>query len=115
MGQSSCVAAGPHRYDVDRLEAPGVSAPALNVRKRHGVIISASEGYFLSHKFSVGQLVELAPRLLQAAGHGQYEVRQLMPLLDQDPSDPIYRIKSADEKHERVAAESDLTLSALAD
>ena len=68
----------------------------------------------MSHKYSVGQLVELAPRLLQAAGHGQYEVRQLMPLLDRDPSDPIYRIKSTEEKHERVASESDLTLAALA-
>jgi len=68
----------------------------------------------LSHKFTVGQLVELAPRLLRAAPSGRYEVRQLMPLLDSDPSDPIYRIKSVEEKHERVAMESDLSLSALA-
>lgn len=68
----------------------------------------------MSHKFTVGQIVELEPRLLQAAAPGCYEVRQLMPLLDRDPTDPIYRIKSIDEKHERVAAESDLTLSAQA-
>ncbi len=68
----------------------------------------------MSHKFTVGQLVELAPRLLRAAPAGRYEVRQLMPTLDHDPSDPVYRIKSVDEKHERVAAESDLTLAALA-
>lgn len=68
----------------------------------------------MSHKFTVGQLVELAPRLLRAAPSGRYEVRQLMPLLDSDPSDPIYRIKSVEEKHERVAMESDLSLSALA-
>ena len=29
----------------------------------------------------------------------------------QDPSDPNYRIRSVDEKQERVAAESDLTLA----
>lgn len=68
----------------------------------------------MSHKFAVGQVVELEPRLLQAAAPGRYEVRQLMPLLDRDPTDPVYRIKSIDEKHERVAAESDLTLSAQA-
>ena len=68
----------------------------------------------MSHKFTVGQIVELEPRLLQAAAPGRYEVRQLMPLLDRDPTDPVYRIKSIDEKHERVAAESDLTLSAQA-
>ena len=68
----------------------------------------------MSHKFTVGQLVELAPRLLRAAPGGRYEVRQLMPLLDSDPGDPIYRIKRVEEKHERVAMESDLSLSALA-
>jgi hypothetical protein len=66
----------------------------------------------LSHKFTVGQLVELAPRVLRAAAAGRYEVRQLMPSLDHDPGDPVYRIKSVEEKHERVALESDLTLSA---
>jgi hypothetical protein len=66
----------------------------------------------LSHKFTVGQVVDLAPRLLQAAAAGQYEVCRLMPMLDRDPTDPVYRIKSLEEKHERVAMESDLTLSA---
>jgi len=66
----------------------------------------------VSHKFSVGQIVVLAPRVLQAAAHGEYEVRQLMPAADRDADDPVYRIKSVEEKHERVAAESDLTLSA---
>jgi hypothetical protein len=66
----------------------------------------------LSHKFTVGQVVDLAPRLLQAAASGRYEVCRLMPMLDRDPTDPVYRIKSIEEKHERVASESDLTLSA---
>jgi hypothetical protein len=63
----------------------------------------------LSHKFTVGQLVELAPRVLRVAAGGRYEVRQLMPTLDNEPGDPVYRIKSVEEKHERVALESDLT------
>jgi hypothetical protein len=65
----------------------------------------------LPHKYTVGQLVELAPRVLQASARGQYEVRRLMPSLDNDPGDPVYRIKSIEENHERVAFESDLTVS----
>lgn len=66
----------------------------------------------MPHKFNVGQRVELATRVLQAAARGQYEVRKLMPSLDSDPGDPVYRIKSIEENHERVALESDLTLAA---
>jgi len=62
----------------------------------------------MSHKFAVGQFVTLVPRVLQAAAPGRYEVRQLMPASERDISDPVYRIKSLDEKHERVATESDL-------
>ena len=66
----------------------------------------------MSHKFAVGQTVDLVPRVLRAAVPGQYEVRRLMPESDRDAGDPSYRIKSLDEKHERVAVESDLTSSA---
>jgi len=66
----------------------------------------------VQHKFFVGQTVILMPRVLQAAVSGAYEVRQLMPVSDRDAGDPMYRIKSDGEKHERVAAESELTLSA---
>ena len=70
----------------------------------------------MSHKFSIGQAVVLAPRVLQPAAPGEYEVLRLMPAGDRDdPDDPSYRIKSIDEKHERVAAESDLTPVARAD
>ena len=65
----------------------------------------------MSHRFSVGQMVELAHRTLQAAPSGRYEVRQLMPASDRDADEPRYRIKSAEEKYERVAAEGDLTLA----
>jgi hypothetical protein len=66
----------------------------------------------VSHKFSVGQVVDLIPRILRAAAPGQYEVRRLMPAPDRDAGDPSYQIKSVHEKHERVVFESDLTLSA---
>ena len=70
----------------------------------------------MSHKFSVGQAVVLATRVLQPAAPGEYEVCRLMPMGDRDdPDDPSYRIKSIDEKHERVASESDLTPVASAD
>jgi hypothetical protein len=41
------------------------------------------------------------------------EVGRLERQLDRDAGDPMYRIKSDGEKHERVAAESELTLSAF--
>ncbi len=65
----------------------------------------------MPHKFNVGQIVELEPRLLRSSAPGSYEIRDLIPASDRDPGDPRYRIKSAIEKHERVVPESDLTLS----
>jgi hypothetical protein len=62
----------------------------------------------MSHKFSVGQTVDLIPRMLRAAAAGKYEVVGLMPILDNDPDNPRYRIKSLSEKHERVVSESEL-------
>jgi hypothetical protein len=65
----------------------------------------------MSHKFSIGQKVDLVHRTMQSAPRGQYEVRRLMPDSDRDSGDPVYRIKSVDETHERVAQESDLMSS----
>jgi hypothetical protein len=65
----------------------------------------------MQHKFNIGQIVELEPRLLRSSAPGPYEIRHLVPASDRDPGDPCYRIKSVAEKHERVALESDLTLS----
>ena len=65
----------------------------------------------MSHKFSIGQKVDLVHRILLTAPRGQYEVRRLMPESDRDIGDPTYRIKSSDETYERVAQESDLTPS----
>ena len=72
------------------------------------------KGHAVSHKFSVGQIVDLTQRMMRAAAPGRYEIVALRPESDRDIGDPSYRIKSIDEKHERVASESDLTLSAPA-
>jgi hypothetical protein len=68
----------------------------------------------MAHKFKISQLVQLEPSVLRSLAMGPYEIRHLIPSSDRDPNDPIYRIKSTAEKHERVAAESELTLSASA-
>jgi hypothetical protein len=65
----------------------------------------------LPHKFSVGQTVTLAHRMLQNAPAGPYEIAGLRPSPDNAADEPRYRIKSVDEKHERIAIESDLTLA----
>ena len=65
----------------------------------------------MSHKFTVGQAVALAPGVLRYAAAGEYEIRCLVPAPDSDPKDPRYRIKNITEKHERIACESELTLS----
>lgn len=62
------------------------------------------------HKYSIGQIVELQPRSLQSVPQGEYEIRQLLPVSERDPDNPVYRIKSRVETHERVAHESDLRL-----
>lgn len=68
----------------------------------------------MAHKFNIGQTVELTPMVLRSSATGPYEIRHLVPASDRDPGDPCYRIKSTIENHERVARESELTLSASA-
>jgi hypothetical protein len=65
----------------------------------------------MAHKFNIGQIVELGPGVLRLSAPGPYQIRHLVPASDRDPDDPRYRIKSVAEKHERVAPESELTLS----
>ena len=65
----------------------------------------------MAHKFKIGQIVDLDRNVLRSLAPGPYEVRHLIPSSDRDPNDPIYRIKSTAEKHERAAPESELTLS----
>jgi hypothetical protein len=63
----------------------------------------------LTHKFKVGQTVDLIQSISRSAASGHYEILSLRPA---EGGSPQYRIKSRSESHERVVAESDLTLSA---
>jgi hypothetical protein len=65
----------------------------------------------VTHRFIIGQIVELEPRKVRSSAPGPYEIRHLLPVSDRDPGDPCYRIKNIAEKYERVAPESELTLS----
>ncbi len=62
-----------------------------------------------SHKFKVGQTVDLIQSTFRSAARGHYEIVSLRPA---DGENPQYRIKSRSETHERVVGESDLMLSA---
>ncbi len=62
-----------------------------------------------THKFKIGQSVDLIPSTFRSAARGNYEIVSLRPA---EGGSPQYRIKSKSETHERVVAESDLILSA---
>jgi hypothetical protein len=62
-----------------------------------------------THKFRIGQSVDLIPSLSRSAARGHYEIVSLRPT---DGDNPQYRIKNRSESHERVVSESDLILSA---
>jgi uncharacterized protein YjbK len=59
----------------------------------------------LSHKFRIGQLVQLAPAIRRNVPSGSYEVTKKLP---ESRGEFEYRIKSMNEPHERVARESEL-------
>ena len=57
-----------------------------------------------SHKFKVGDIVAIRPAISRNVPGGVYEIVKQLPGSDE----PEYRIKSANEPHERVARESEL-------
>jgi len=59
----------------------------------------------LSHKFRIGQLVQLAPAISRNVPGGSYEVTKRLP---ESRGEFEYRIKSMNEPHERVVRESEL-------
>ena len=63
----------------------------------------------LTHKFRVGQTVDLIPSMSRSAANGHYEIVSLRPT---EGESPRYLIKSRSEAHGRVVAESDLILPA---
>ncbi len=59
------------------------------------------------HKFAVGQMVDFLPGPADAnARRGKYKVERQMP---SETRDLQYRIKNADDGHERVVVESRLS------
>jgi hypothetical protein len=63
----------------------------------------------MSHRFKIGQMVELLPTTLRAAAPGVYEIVRLIPI---ESGAPQYCLKSTGERHERIVAEHDLVLVA---
>ena len=60
-----------------------------------------------THMFEVGQTVDLVQSTSRPAARGHYEILSLRPA---EGGSPQYRIKSRNESHERVVAESDLII-----
>jgi hypothetical protein len=58
-----------------------------------------------SHKFKVGDMVALKPAVSRNVPGGIFEVVKQLP----GNGEREYRIKSANEPHERIARESELT------
>jgi hypothetical protein len=58
-----------------------------------------------THKFHVGQLVQLIPCISRNVSGGTYEVTKQLP---ESRGEFEYRIKSMNERHERVVRESEL-------
>jgi len=59
-----------------------------------------------SHKFHVGESVTLRPAISRNVPGGVYEVTKQLP---HNGREFEYRIKNANEEHERVARESELS------
>jgi hypothetical protein len=66
----------------------------------------------LTHKFRIGQTVELIQSSIRSAARGGYEIVSLRP---PDGGDPKYGIKSRSENHQRVVSETDLVLASRND
>jgi hypothetical protein len=64
-----------------------------------------SESFMLSHKYRIGQLVELTPAVSRNIPGGTFEITKQLP---ENHGEYEYRIKSMNELHERVARESEL-------
>ena len=59
----------------------------------------------MPYKFKIGDIVAINPAISRFVPGGVFEVVKQLP---GGGSEPEYRIKSANEPHERVAQESDL-------
>jgi hypothetical protein len=57
----------------------------------------------MAHKFNVGQIVELEPRLRRLSDPGPYEIRHLFLPRTGTLGDPCYRIKGIAESRPRLS------------
>lgn len=64
----------------------------------------------MTHRYVVGQTVNVTRKVLRPAAPGSYEIRGLVPPSESNPQDPCYRVRSAAENYDRVVPESELTL-----
>jgi hypothetical protein len=58
-----------------------------------------------SHKYSIGQVVQLIPSISRNVPGGSFEITKQLP---ESGGEFEYRIKSMNERHERVVRESEL-------
>jgi len=63
-----------------------------------------------THRFKVGQAVNLIPSIFRVAARGHFEIVSLRPAEGETPQ---YLIKNRSELHERVVGETDLIPSEL--
>jgi hypothetical protein len=61
-----------------------------------------------THKFHIGQIVQLSPAISRNVRGGSYKVTKRLP---ENNGEFEYRIKSMSEPHERVVRESELQKS----
>jgi hypothetical protein len=64
-----------------------------------------SESSMPSHKYSIGQVVQLIPSISRNVPGGSFEITKQLP---ESGGEFEYRIKSMNERHERVVRESEL-------
>ena len=63
-----------------------------------------------THRFKVGQTINLIPSIFRVAAPGHFEIVSLRPAEGETPQ---YLIKNRSEFHERVVGETDLIPSGL--
>jgi hypothetical protein len=59
-----------------------------------------------THRFRVGQQVDLLPSTRRSSSAGSYTIVGIRPT---ESDGPTYRLKGADESYERIVAERDLS------
>ena len=92
----------------------GSCSSEMSAKPATKVLRNATDGVFAmiirTHRFKVGQTVNLIPSISRIAAQGHFEIVSLRPVEGETPQ---YRIKNRSELHERVVAETDLVPSAF--